>query len=94
MMSSTFPFFMLYDHYLFLRSFVACCYYLILDLWLQDLLGLEGDDLAQFKALIGERYTLQKIPTVEDSPWIVVSYSSLLVCSVYVWLSHMIALVS
>lgn len=60
-MSSMFPYSMLYDHYLFLTSFVACCRYLIQDLRLQDLLGLEGDDLAQFKALVGERYTLQTI---------------------------------
>lgn len=56
MMSSMFPYSMLYDHYLFLTSFVACCRYLIQDLRLQDLLGLEGDDLAQFKALVGEVY--------------------------------------
>lgn len=67
--------------------------YLIQDLGLQDLLGLEGDDLAQFKALVGERYTLKKSSTVENSPWIVVSYSSLLICLVYVWLSHILALV-
>nr|XP_016435532.1 PREDICTED: ATP-dependent DNA helicase 2 subunit KU70-like [Nicotiana tabacum] len=62
-------------------------------LFYTDLLGLEGDDLAQFKALVGERYTLQKSSTVENSSWIVVSYSSLLICLVYVWLSHILALV-
>lgn len=38
---------------------ILCCMWLLSNsnLRLQDLLGLEGDDLAQFKALVGERYT-------------------------------------